>query len=170
MTSLSPLRSGLLLATTATALLLASCRDPYSPDSYAPGAVQQASKVDRAVITSERTVDVGASGLGSGIGAGAGAAAGGIGGSQAGSGGGNAIATLGGVLIGGLIGLVLEHAIIDTQATEYILRKDNGDMMSVTQKDKQPLAAGQRVFIIYGVQARIVPDQSGVATAAPPAK
>lgn len=149
---------------------LAACHGEYSSNSYAPGAVQQVSKVDRAVIESYRVVDISQQGLGSGIGAGAGAAAGGIAGSQAGRGGGNAAATLAGVLVGGVIGALAENAMTETQAFEYIVRKANGDLLSVTQKDAQPLPVGQKVLVIYGVQARIIPDdggQSPSATSAP---
>ncbi len=51
---------------------LTACAD-YSPDSYAPGDMQQVSKVDRAVINSVREVDVDDPSLGLG------AAAGGVG-------------------------------------------------------------------------------------------
>lgn len=165
----APRRLRWSLASAIAILALAGCKDPYSANSYSPGAMQQVSKVDRGVIESFRTVDVRDQGLGSGIGAGTGAVAGGVAGSQIGRSGGNALATLGGVLIGGLIGLAAEHALTDTQAIEYVVRKEDGDLLSVTQKDQQPLAVGQKVLVIYGVQARIVPDQANTAPTTAPA-
>jgi outer membrane lipoprotein SlyB len=70
----------------------------------------------------------------------------------------NAFSTLGGVLVGGLGGTAAEHALKDTTGYEYIVRKPNGDLLSVTQKDETPLAVGQHVLVISGPQARIVAD------------
>jgi outer membrane lipoprotein SlyB len=41
---------------------------------------------------------------------------------------------------------------------EYIIKKGNGDLLSVTQKDETPLAVGQHVLVIAGPQARVVAD------------
>ena len=146
--------------------VLAACAPSYSPDTYNGAAVQQASKVEQGVIVGVRQVGVQASGA---TGAVAGAAAGGIAGSQAPTGGiGTAFTTLGGTLVGGLIGTGVERAAGDTVAYEYVVRKAGGELVSVTQKDKQPLPPGQRVLVIAGPQARIVPDY--IVPAEPPAK
>jgi outer membrane lipoprotein SlyB len=137
-------------------MLVASCSPGYSPDTYASSAVQQASKVEQGVIVGTRAVGVQASGA---TGAVTGAAAGGIVASQApGSGVGNALTTLGGTLVGGLVGAGIERAGGDTTATEYIVRKGNGELVSVTQKDAVPLKVGTKVLVIAGSQARIVAD------------
>ena len=52
----------------------------------------------------------------------------------------------------------MERATGDTTAFEYVVRKSNGELVSVTQKDKAPLPPGQKVLVIAGPQARIVPD------------
>jgi outer membrane lipoprotein SlyB len=150
--------------------LLAGCSPSYSPDTYASSAVQQASKVEQGVIVGARAVGVAASGA---TGAVTGAAAGGIVAAQAPGGGvGNALTTLGGSLVGGLVGTGIEHAAGDTTATEYIVRKPSGELLSVTQKDAVPLPVGTKVLVIAGSQARIVVDYTtGVEPAkpAPPA-
>ncbi len=69
-----------------------------------------------------------------------------------------AFGALGGALVGGLVGTAAEHVSNDTRAREYVVRKDNGDLLSVTQKDTVALAIGQKVLVIAGNQARIVPD------------
>ena len=146
----------LVLAIGLLVPALGGCGPDYSPDTYNSSAVQQANKVDRAVVVGVRLVDVSAAGT---TGAVAGAAAGGIAGSQAP--GGNvvgAFGALGGALVGGLVGTAAEHVSNDTRAREYVVRKDNGDLLSVTQKDPVPLAIGQKVLLIGGNQARIVPD------------
>lgn len=139
-----------LLATALT-----GCGPSYSPNTYATDAVQQAAKVDPGIIVGVRQVDISASGT---TGAVVGGAAGGIAGSQVGEGAEKALTTLGSTLVGGIAGSTAEHVISDTQAYEYIIREPKGDLVSVTQKDKVPLAIGQKVLVIAGKQARVVPD------------
>ncbi len=134
---------------------LAACSPDYSPNTYATNAVQQANKVDQGVIVGVREVDVSTSGA---TGAIVGGAAGGLAGSQVGSNAASAFGALGGSLVGGIAGSAAEHVVGDTQAFEYIIRKANGDLLSVTQKDTTPLNLGQKVLVIAGNQARVVPD------------
>jgi len=135
---------------------LAGCGGEYSPNTYSATAVQQANKVAQGVVVGVREIKVSASET---IGAVAGGAVGGIAGSQVpGSTLGEAFGTVGGTMIGGMVGAGAEHTIKDTKAFEYIVRKSNGDLVSVTQKDEVPLALGQHVLVIAGNQARIVPD------------
>jgi outer membrane lipoprotein SlyB len=144
--------------------VLAGCGPSYSPDTYASNAVQQANKVERGQIVGVREVAVSASGT---VGAVSGGAAGGIAGAQVGNGPISALTALGGSLVGGVAGVAAEHVADDTTAFEYIVRKPNGDLVSVTQRDKTPLALGQKVLVIAGNQARIVPDYTVAAD--PPA-
>ncbi len=146
---------GRLLLTAALGALLTGCGPNYSPNTYSTDAVQQASKVDQGVIVGVRQVDISATGT---TGAVVGGAAGGIAGAQVGSGAEKAFTTLGSTLVGGIAGSAAEHAMNDTSAFEYIIRKPNGELESVTQKDTTPLALGQKVLVIAGKQARVVPD------------
>jgi outer membrane lipoprotein SlyB len=137
-------------------LALAACGPRFSPDAYATRAVQQANRVEQGVIIGRRTVRVQMEGT---TGAATGAAAGGIVGSQAP--GGNmagAIGAVGGALVGGLFGTAAERVTGDTTAFEYIVRKTNNELVSVTQRDEQALDVGLRVLVISGAQARIVAD------------
>lgn len=143
------------MAGLATLLPLAGCGPDYSPNTYASNAVQQANKVEQGVVVGVRDVAVSASAT---TGTVVGGAAGGIAGAQVGAGPVSAFSALGGSLIGGLAGNAAEHATGDTKAFEYIVRKANGDLVSVTQKDTTPLALGQKVLVIAGNQARVVPD------------
>jgi outer membrane lipoprotein SlyB len=146
---------------------LAGCAPDYSPNTYSANAVQQANKVDPGVVVGLRSVDVKAAGV---VGAATGAAAGGIAGAQTPGEAGSAFGAVGGALVGGLIGTSVEHAADDTTSYEYIVRKKNGDLVSVTQKDKTPLAVGTKVLVIAGPQARIVPDYTvATETGTPPA-
>jgi outer membrane lipoprotein SlyB len=137
---------------------LIGCAPDYSPNTYNGNAVQQANKVEPAVVVGFRQVQITANGT---IGAVTGGAAGGVLGSQTDATGiSSALGTVGGTLVGGLVGTTLEHATGDTTGWEYIVRKPNGDLLSVTQRESTPLALGQKVLVITGNQARIVPDYS----------
>lgn len=165
------MRASIVLLLAAT---LPGCSSNYSPDTYASSAVQQANKVEQGIVVGVRKVDVQASGA---TGALTGAAAGGVvGNSIPGGGVGSALTTLGGSLVGGLVGTGVERVTGDTTAFEYIVRKANNELVSVTQKDATPLELGAKVLVIAGSQARIVPDYTKAeappekpAAAAPPA-
>jgi outer membrane lipoprotein SlyB len=148
----------------ALAVSLVGCGPDYSPNTYASNAVQQANKVDQGVIVGVREVGVSASGT---TGAVIGGAAGGIAGAQAGTGTTSAFGALGGALVGGIAGSAAEHVVGDTRAFEYIVRKPNGDLLSVTQKDTEALVIGQKVLVIAGNQARVVPDYTVPGQVAP---
>jgi outer membrane lipoprotein SlyB len=142
---------------------LAGCAPTYSPNTYASSAVQQAAKVDQGIVVGVRAVAVSANTT---VGTVTGAAAGGLAGSQVGGGVTGAFGALGGGLLGGIAGSATEHVQGDTKAFEYIVRKPNGDLISVTQTDDQPLTVGQHVLVITGQQARIVPDYTVPVAAA----
>ena len=143
----------------------AACSPDYSANSYNSNAVQQANKVDQGVIVGRRLVGVTA---GSATGAVTGAAAGGIAGSQVGNGVTSAFGALGGSVVGGLVGSAVEKTTGETHAYEYVVRKPNGDLLSVTQQDAVPLEIGQKILVIAGNQARIVPDYTVTIDPAPP--
>ncbi|WP_052388992.1 hypothetical protein [Belnapia moabensis] len=149
-------------------LLLAACGADYSPDTYATRAVQQANKVEQGMVVGRREVSVTAEGS---TGAATGAAAGGVLGAQAPGGGlGSALGGVGGALLGGLIGTTAEHVAGDTKAFEYVVRTTGkNELISVTQRDQTPLVVGQRVLVIAGNQARIVPDYTTEPPATPAA-
>jgi outer membrane lipoprotein SlyB len=144
---------------------LAACGPKYSPDTYATSAVQQANKVEQGTIIGVREVLVASSGAVGGV---TGAAAGGLAGSQMGTGPASAFGALGGSLVGGLAGAAAEQIAADTKAYEYIVRKANDELVSVTQKDATPLPLHTKVLVIAGTQARVVPDYTSSGQAAAP--
>lgn len=153
-------------------LALLGCGPRFSPDAYATRAVQQMNRVEQGVVIGRRPVTVQAEGA---VGAATGGAAGGIIGAQIPGGDmARAVGGVGGALVGGLFGVATERVTGDTTAFEYIVRKTNGDLVSVTQRDATPLEVGLRVLVIAGAQARIVPDYTtpvpdGAAAAPAPA-
>jgi outer membrane lipoprotein SlyB len=137
---------------------LAACSSPHSPDIYASNAVQQANKVDAGIIIGFREVMISANGT---AGAVTGGAAGGVLGSQVGGTAfDQALGGVAGTALGSVIGSTIEHVTGDTKGWEYIVKKATGDLLSVTQVETKPLALGQKVLVIGGAQARIVPDYS----------
>ena len=144
---------------------LTGCSPDYSPNTYNAAAVQQANKVDSAVVVGFRQVSISAAGT---VGAVTGGAAGGILGAQAGpTSTASALGVVGGGIVGSLLGTSIEHATADTTGWEYIVQKPNGDLLSVTQREPQPIPLGQKVLVIAGSQARIIPDFR-VETTPPP--
>ncbi|QCO15290.1 hypothetical protein D3869_08655 [Azospirillum brasilense] len=157
-----------LPAAALVAGILAGCTPNYSPNTYAATATQQANKVERAVVIGFRQVKISTSGT---VGAVTGGAAGGVLGSQSGTFGINsALGAVGGTAIGGLIGTSIEHVTGDTTGWEYIVRKPDGELLSVTQREEKPIEIGQKVLVIAGSQARIVADYSTDPEPAPAPK
>jgi outer membrane lipoprotein SlyB len=155
----------LLPFTIVMLIALVGCAPDYSPNTYGGNAVQQANKVEPAVVVGFRQVRITAGGT---VGAVAGGAAGGVLGAQADASGiVSALGAVGGTVVGGLVGTTIEHVAGDTTGWEYIVRKSNGDLLSVTQREPAPIPLGQKVLVITGTQARIVPDYSVALDPAP---
>jgi len=93
-----------------------------------------------------------------GVGALLGAAAGGVIGHQFGGGRGQDVATVVGVIGGGLAGNAIENRYVDRQPGQHIfVRLDNGGSITVTQPADSALRVGDRVFIQGdGKEARVV--------------
>ncbi len=158
-------RTGLTLA---AALALAACSERFSADTYSVRAVQQANRVEQGTVAGVRRVQIVAGGE---LGAASGAAAGGaVGGATGTTRIGTALGAVGGALVGGLVGATAERVAANTEGFEYIVRKANNELVSVTQRDERPIPIGARVLVIAGAQARIVPDYTvpAPAAAAPP--
>ncbi|MCW8085845.1 hypothetical protein [Sabulicella glaciei] len=153
--------------TLLLALALAGCGTRYNPDEYASRAVQQANPVQQGVVIGARRIAITTDGH-------AGAAVGGASGGALGaaSGGHPMASTLGavsGALVGGVLGAMTERAATASDGTEYIIRRtDRPELVSVTQRDRDPLPVGARVLVIAGAQARIVPDYTSEIPGLPP--
>jgi len=148
------------------ALPLWACGSRFSADEYSARAVQQANPVQQGVIAGSRRVAIAAGGE---AGAAAGAAAGGVLGSAAAAGNSvsGALGAVGGALVGGLVGSAAERSSANTDAVEYLVRRNDGELVSVTQRDAVPIPLGTRVLVITGNQARVVPDYTGSGAATP---
>jgi outer membrane lipoprotein SlyB len=137
-------------------IALAGCSPDYSPNTYNGSAVQQANKVDTGIVIGYREVRISDDGS---VGTVTGGAAGGILGAELSSPTvPTALAALGGTVVGGVVGATIQHVSGDTKGWEYIVREPKGDLVSVTQREPKPIAIGQKVLVIEGKQARIIPD------------
>ena len=144
----------LLIAGIVFTFAMTGCSDSSSTATLSPSAMRQANKVDRAVVASYRQVEVSDPSHGLGV------AGGETVGSMIGSGNaGQATAAMTGLLIAGPLVPALQHTYADAPAYEYVLRKSNGDTVTLAQKQNEPYEVGQHVLIYYGVQARIVADE-----------
>lgn len=148
-------------------IALAGCGPDYSPNIYNGSAMQQANKVDTGVVIGYREVKISDDGT---VGAVTGGAAGGILGAETNSPTvPTALMALGGTVVGSVVGAGIQHASGDTTGWEYIVREPKGDLISVTQRQPTPIPIGQKVLVIEGKQARIVPDYATAAYDTPPA-
>jgi len=146
-----------LTATLAAMVLLSGCVTPQAPNTYSRQQMGREGTVERGEILTLREVEI--SGSNTGLGAGAGAAAGATAGSYVG---GdfrtNIIGAIGGAVVGGLAGAVVEEGATQAKATEFLIRKDNGDTVVIVQSNADALAVGDRIMIIRMDRVRIVRD------------
>lgn len=138
------------------AFAVSGCASNYSPNTYRSTAVQLANKVETGQVVGYREIAISTNGT---VGAVTGGAAGGVLGAQYAD---SALIAVGTSAVGLVVGNAIDHAVGDTTGWEYIVRKANGEMLSVTQREKKPLELGQRVLVILGPQARVVPDYSSI--------
>jgi outer membrane lipoprotein SlyB len=142
------------------ALGVAGCAPTNTNTTYPAASIGQTANVAYGTILTERPVTV--SGTNNGVGAITGAALGGAAGSFIGGGvQSHILAALGGAVVGGLAGNAIEGRLVSGSATEFIIREDDGQTISVVQTNESHLAPGQRVMIIRGAETRLAPATQG---------
>ena len=83
--------------------------------------------------------------------------AGGVAGSTIGHGySANALGAIGGALVGGLVGSAAEKGLTAQTGLEYIVKLDNGQVISITQGTGQALGVGQRCLVLFGSTNRVI--------------
>ena len=77
-----------------------------------------------------------------------------------------------GAIAGGVLGHALERGLTDDQATEYVVRTDHGETLTLIQGNDVLFAPGQRVMMVYGggygQHVRLVPATGQAALATGP--
>ena len=114
--------------------LLAGCADNINSDHYNTNQAGKVSTVSQCTVLSVRQVGVNSD-------SGAGTLIGGIAGGVAGS-------TIGGGSTA--------HTLSSQTGLEYIVKLDNGQVISVTQGTGQALGVGQRCLVLFGNTTRII--------------
>jgi len=143
--------------------LLAGCARDIASDSYSAQSVGESGRAVRAEVVSVRPVSVEGT---KGIGTLAGAGAGGVAGSALGTGSrGDILGAIGGALVGGILGAVTEDSLTSQSGWEYVVQTADGGLVTLVQGG-EPLAEGQKVILLYGERARLIPDTTPDTTKA----
>lgn len=146
----------LLTAAIAFVLPIAACTSDISSSHYSTSSVGSVSQTMGGTVVSVRQVSV--SSEDNNAGTLIGGALGGIGGSTIGGGStAHALGAVGGAVIGGIAGNAAQRGLSSQYAYEYIIRLDNGNMVTVTQGTDILLNPGQRCYVSLGNPARVVP-------------
>ena len=146
-----------LFGTICIALLLAGFADNINSDHYTTAATGKVSTVAQCTVLNVRqvSVDSGDTTAGTMLGG----IAGGVAGSTIGHGrSANTLGAIGGALLGGLVGSATQKGLSSQTGLEYIVKLDNGQAISITQGNSQPLMVGQRCLVLYGNPSRIIPQ------------
>ena len=146
----------LLLATAALIMPIAACTSDISSSHYSTGSVGTVAQVMSGTVVSVRQVSV--SSEDNNAGTLIGGALGGIGGSTIGGGStAHALGAVGGAVIGGIAGNAAQRGLSSQGGYEYIVRLDNGNMVTVVQGTDILLNPGQRCYVSLGNPARVTP-------------
>ena len=113
--------------------LLAGCADNINSDHYNTNQAGKVSTVSQCTVLSVRQVGVNSD-------------------SDAGT----LIGGIAGGLLGGLVGDAAEKGLSSQTGLEYIVKLDNGQVISVTQGTGQALGVGQRCLVLFGNTTRII--------------
>ena len=139
----------------AASLLLAGCAENINSNHYATSGTGAVGQAMSCTVVSVRQVGVSSSD--SSTGAVLGAIGGGVAGSTIGHGRGSVLAALGGAALGGLAGNAAQGGLSKQDGMEYIVRLDNGSLRTITQGTDVYMQPGQRCYLLYGDQSRVIP-------------
>ena len=160
MTSRYATTFGIATIMLATALT-AGCARQISPDVHAGRSAGQTIATELATIQQVRLIEIQEQDTleGNRTGQILGGLAGGIAGARFGDGIGRALASAGGAILGAFVGALAEQEIKRQPALEYVVRTDQGELLTIVQGTVPRMVAGQRVYLQdarYG-RGRIIP-------------
>lgn len=136
------------------AALLTACQADIGSNQYGTSSVGRAAAASPCSVISVRQVNVKSD---NNMGAIAGALVGGVGGYGIGSGStAHNLGAVGGALLGGYAGDKAQGALSSQAGYEYVVRLDNGQVMTLTQGTDVLLSPGQRCMILLGDPARLI--------------
>lgn len=143
------------LALSALSLLAAACTPNINSNHYNTSAAGTVGQVMPCTVVSVRQVNVSSSD--SSTGAVLGAIGGGVAGSTIGRGRGSVLGALGGAALGGVAGNYAQEGLTSQTGVEYIVKLNNGAMRTITQGTDVYMQPGQKCYLMYGEQSRIIP-------------
>ena len=146
-----------LLALLPLALSFNACTSNIGANDYFTSGVRQVGRAMGCTVLSVRQVVVRSD---NNVGMIAGAGAGGLAGSMVG---GNdttkILGALGGAVVGGIAGDAAQSGLSKQEGYEYVVKTDNGNVMTITQGNDVLMTAGERCYLLYGKEARVIPAQ-----------
>ena len=137
------------------AVLLSGCASNINSDHYATSSTGSVGQVMPCTVVNVRQVAVSSSD--SSAGSVIGAIGGGVAGSTIGHGRSSVLGALGGAALGALAGDFAQGEMSKQTGVEYIVKLDNGSMRTITQGTDVYMQPGQRCYLLYGNQSRIIP-------------
>jgi outer membrane lipoprotein SlyB len=145
---------GIVLAVLLASL--AACTSNIAPTSYSVGSVGQVNRTVAARVISVRPVEINGT-------SGAGGTAGGALGATAGSGIGHGdrshvAGAIAGAVIGAVAGAALEQNATRQSGFEYVVQTENDNLMTIVQGANPTFAVNDKVLVLYGAPARLIPD------------
>lgn len=150
-----------LALVAAAAVIAAGCARQIGGEVYEGSSLGAAVDTRTGVIESARFVQVQENDRVQDNRAGqlVGGLAGGVAGSRVGQGFGKAVAIGAGAILGVAAGSVIEDRVSRQSAVEYVVRLDDGGLVTVVQGTADQIAPGSRVFVQlggYGSRARVI--------------
>lgn len=144
------------LFTVLSLAFLMGCQSNINSDHYATNQTGKVSTVSQCTVLNVRYVGVNSD---TGGGTLVGSVAGGIAGSTIGGGStAHTLGAVGGALLGGLVGSAAEQGLSSQTGIEYVVKLDNGQVISITQGTQGALSVGQRCLVLFGNPSRIIPQ------------
>lgn len=144
-----------LIYSLGLAVLLSGCAANINSDHYATSSTGSVGQVMPCTVVSVRQVNVSSSD--SSAGSVLGAIGGGVAGSTIGHGRGSVLGALGGAALGAIAGDFAEGELSKQTGVEYIVKLDNGAMRTITQGTDVYMQPGQKCYLLYGNQSRVIP-------------
>ncbi len=141
--------------TLSALALMTACAPNINSNHYNTSATGAVGQVMSCTVVSVRQVNVSSSD--SSAGSVIGAIGGGVAGSTIGHGRGSLLGALGGAALGSIAGNYAQEGLSKQAGVEYIVKLDSGAMRTITQGTDVNMQPGQRCYLLYGDQSRIIP-------------
>ena len=142
------------ILTLLAATTLMGCQSNINSDHYSTNQTGKVSTVSQCTVMNVRYVGVNSD---TETGTLIGSIAGGVAGSTIGGGStAHTLGAVGGALLGGFVGSAAEQGLSSQTGIEYVVKLDNGQVISITQGTAGALSVGQRCLVLFGNPSRII--------------